>query len=327
MFCSLNRWLGFPQRIFCTTEFAFKNLVNLYEGKAPIFMSVARYEEKNEPYMDKFPFDFDSDLSLRIPYKETSKLLDFSCAKDIPHRIMGSGRKGFHFYFGFEEEAADDMLYSKIFSIQHSLKKYFKLQAVDTPLFGKKALLIRVPTTKYVSYKTENNKLRIINNGNYCRYIPDDEFRKGLDRIEELMKSPGEMPKNPSTRMKIDDIIDLIPEYKFKEKTDGFFDLDLEPAGVLTPSIKAVGLPCLQKIALNRHPTHYERIELVAWLKIQNYRDMAINAFIKKLKWHDYNYKETAENVASIKPRFPKCTWLRERYPSLCEKCSLRKRK
>jgi len=327
MFCSLNRWLGFPQRIFCTSEIAMTQLIKLYEHKAPCFMSVARFEDRNEAFMDKFPFDMDSDLGLRIPYKESNKLLDFYYKKDIPHRIIVSGRKGFHSYFGFEEEPVDDMLYSKIFSIQHGLKKHFNLQAADVPLFGKKDLMIRIPTTRYVGYKKEGRKLRIINNGNYCRYIPDDDFRKGLSYIEKLMREPGEMPTNPKTTMKIDDIIDLIPDYRFRKKSDGFLNLDLEPEGMLTPSVCSIGLPCLQKIALNKHPNHHERIELVAWLKIQNYRDIAINAFIKTLKWRDYNYKDTADNVASIQPRFPKCSWLRERYPELCEKCSLRKRK
>jgi len=327
MFCSLNRWLGFPQRIFCTTKFAMENLINMYQGKAPIFMTVARFESRNEAYMNKFPFDFDSDLSLRIPYKESRKVIDFFYKKDIPHCAVASGRKGFHAYFGFEEEPVDDMLYSKIYSIQHSLKNYFNLHAADTPLFGKKDLLIRIPTTKYISYKRDGKKIEIVSNGNYCRYLPDDEFFKGISDIEKLMTEPGDMPQDLKTTMKIDDIIDLIPDYKFREKSDGCFNIDLKPEGMLTPSICSVGLPCLQKIALDKHPTHHERIELVAWLKMQNYRDMAINAFIKKLKWRDYSYKDTADNVASIKPRFPKCTWLCERYPGLCEKCSLGNKK
>jgi len=327
MFCSLNRWLGFPQRIFVDTKFAMENLIKMYEGKAPIFMTVARFEERNKAFMDKFPFDFDSDLGLRIPYKESNKLLNFFYKKDIPHSSVVSGRKGFHSYFGFEEEPVDDMLYSKIYSVQHSLKKLFNLQAADVPLFGKKDLLIRIPTTKYIGYKKEGNKLRIINNGNYCRYLPDDDFRKGLNHIEKLMKEPGEMPPDLNSTMKIDDIIDLIPTYKFKKKSDGFMNIDLEPEGILTPSICSIGLPCLKKIALNKHPLHHERIELVAWLKIQNYRDIAINAFIKTLKWRDYNYRDTADNVVSIQPRFPKCSWLRERYSECCEKCSLRNKK
>lgn len=327
MFCSLNRYLGFPQRVFVTTRFAFDNLVKAYNGKTPVFMSVAKYKSRDEAFLDKFPFDFDSNLGLRIPYKETHKLLDFAEKKEIPHRIIGSGMKGFHFYIGFSEVKVDEDINSKIYSIQYALKKYYNLQAADTPLFGKKSLLIRIPTTKYVAFKRNDGKLKIITNDNYCRYIPDDEFKKGLSHVEKLLKDPGEMPTNPKTSMTIDDIIELIPDYKFKKKLNGDFDLDIVPGGILTPSICSIGLPCLQEIATNKHPNHQERIELASWLKAMGYRDIAICAFIKKLKWTDYSYKDTAANVASVKARFPKCSYLRERYPELCKSCSLRRNK
>jgi len=327
MFCSLNRWLGFPNRLYCDSEFSFKNLIKAYNGKCPCFMSVARYEGRNEPYMDKFPFDFDSNYSWRIPYKETGKLLNFFCKKDIPHRIIGSGGKGFHFYFGFKEIPVNDENNSKIFSIQYALKHYLNLQSADEPLFGKKALLIRIPTTKYVSIKKEGKQRMFVSNGNYCRYISDDDFEKGLAHVEKLLKEPGEVPTNPKTNMTLDEIIEKIPDYSFKKKFNGEFDLDIKQDGILTPSTCAVGLPCLQKIALNKHPSHQERIELVSWLKVQGYRDLAINAYIKALKWTDYNYKDTADNVASIKPRFPTCSWLRERYPDDCNNCPLRRKK
>jgi len=318
MFWSLNRFLGFPSRVFITHEIGIRNLINLYSGHRPCFISVARYEGVNEEYMEYFPFDFDSMLTLRIPYNDTKKLVEFFISKDIPHKLVVSGGKGFHCYFEFEEMLVTSEVYSKIYSLQHALKRTLKLNSADTPLFGKHHSMIRIPTTPYVS--TKNGFLA---NGKYCRYLKDEEFLSGLKTIEKLMEEPGEMPEKSKSNLKLDDIIDKIPDYKYREKTNGSITIDLEPGGVLEPTINSVGLPCLKQIASSDEPTHYERVELVSWLKLLGYRDMAILAFIRKCHWKRFNQSKTITQLETIKPRLPKCKMLREKNPDICRNCNL----
>ena len=72
----------------------------------------------------------------------------------------------------------------------------------------------------------------------------------------------------------------MIPHFKMKHRFNGGDTLELMAKdGILTPTTCAVGLPCLQKIAENPHPAHFDRIELVVWLKAMGYRDMAIISF------------------------------------------------
>lgn len=323
MFCSLNRWLGFPERIYCDSSFTMEQLVNFYNGKRPCFASVNRFKSRNKPFMDRAPFDFDSHLNWRIPYKETHNLLQFAQKNDIPHRIICSGGKGFHFYFLFQEIPLTEQTNSQLFSIQWSLKKYYNFQSVDVPLLGKKSLLIRIPTTRHVSLNKKSKVYEV--NGNYCRSLSDSEFERGLPYIKILIKEPGTLPTIPNSLPSIQDIIDVIPDYKFRKKTNGSLDIDINPGGILVPTISAVGLPCLQQIAKNPNPCHFDKIELVSWLKVQGYRDMAIVSFIRNLKWQGYILQKTIDNVSSVKGRFPRCSYLRGNYSQYCSKCSFRR--
>jgi len=322
MFASLNAWLGFPERIYCESEFTLQSLISYYNGKRPCFKSVHRFVDRNTPLMDRIVFDFDSDLGWRIPYKEVKKLQDFCKEKEIDYRVVCSGGKGFHFYIMFKEEPMTDLSNSKVYSVQHSLKKYFNLQSTDEPLFAKKGLLIRIPTTKHVALNKKTNLFE--DNGNYCRYLSPEDFEKGLDHIEQLIKEPGEMPPHSTTTRTLDEIVQLTPEYKFRDKKDGSLNIDLNPGGVLTPTLESIGLPCLKEVAKSSDPCYADRLELASWLKLQGYRDMAITAFFRECKWQNFNVGKTMTILTSIKPRFPKCSYLRERYPK-CESCSFKK--
>jgi len=330
MFHSLNRWLGFPQRVFVESKFAYENLINTFEGERPCFISVARFKNKHEQYLRYFPFDLDSKLNWKIPYKEAKKLLTFFDKHQLPHHIVISGGKGFHFYFDFKEVKVTEEVQNKIYSIQLSLQEHYKLQATDNPLFGKRVLMIRMPATKYVSIRKKNKKRYLYSNDNYCRYILDSQFRKGINHINKLAKSPGRSPLYPKHVPSLDEIIDVIPDFTYREKSNGNLDLDLEPCGTLTPTIESVGLPCLQKICKRKVPTHTERIELVSWLKLQGYRDMSILTFIKQLYkkgyWINFNQKESVNNIMSIKPRLPSCTTLKPKHENLCNTCSFRRK-
>jgi len=328
MFMDLPRYLGFPSQIYVTNPIARDNLIKNFDGKRPIFISTYRFPTKDKPIVDCAIFDIDSKLSLRVPYKDTKKLKDFCDSKDIPYIIDFSGSNGFHFFLITKPEEGSEKVRDKLYSIQLSLVHNLKIHAIDLPTIGRMRWLIRLPSFHYVRFiKEKGKKMKIINNDLYCRYIPSDDFEKGLDHILELVTTPGVIPKHPPATLSMDEIIEKIPKFEMKHRYNGNDNLELmqSASNVLIPTTCAVGLPCLQKIAIQNHPSHYDRIELVAWLKMLKFRDISIISYIKSLKWTRYNYKDTATNVASIKPRYPKCTWLRERYPDLCNNCSLRR--
>jgi len=327
MFTDLPRYFGNPSQIYITKKEALLNFLKVFNGKSPCFISTYKFPTREQPIVDCAVFDVDSRLSLRIPYKDTKNLKEFCDKNDIPYIIDFSGGKGFHFFLIHKPEKGNEETKDKLYSIQLSLVNHLNIQAIDIPTIGRLRWLIRIPTTRYirVNRKKGSKKVEVTNNGLYCRYIPPEEFDKGLDHIVEMAKEPGVYPVRPKAKQTMDEIIDLIPKFKMRHRYNGNDNLELMQSAdkTLIPNICSVGLPCLQKIAQNEHPTHHERIELVSWLKAMGYRDIAIVGFIKKLPWRDFDYKKTAENVASVKPRFPKCTWLRDRYDE-CEKCSLR---
>lgn len=330
MFTDLPRYFGNPSQIFITKKEALDNFIRIFSGKTPCFISTYKFITRAQPIVDMAVFDIDSKVNLRIPYKDTNKLKVFCDKNDIPYVIDFSGGKGFHFFMITKPENGSPEVKDKLYSIQLGMVNQLDIRAIDLPTIGRLRWLIRIPTTPYIRFKRDKNKkvIDIINNGLYCRHIPPDEFDKGLEHILKMAESPGEIPKRPKATLSMNEIIEKIPKFKMKHRFNGNDHLELMQSAQDTavPTVCAIGLPCLQKIALLKHPSHYDRIELVSWLKAMGYRDISIVSLIKKLKWTDYNYKDTIANVASIKPRYPKCTWLRERYPDLCKDCSLRRK-
>jgi hypothetical protein len=277
--------------------------------------------------VDKAVFDLDSKLSLRIPYKDTERLRDFCKERDIPHTIVFSGGKGFHFYIHTkpvycvtqkDKEHVKNLLYS----VQLSLVNHLGIQSIDLPTIGRLRFPIRLPGTVYINGNKERN-------GNFCRWITDSEFQKGLDYIVTIAKEgPGKAPSKPKSKFTLEALTELIPKYELKrryrttEYIDGA-DLDIQ-GGILTPTVNALGCPCM-KIAVQEHsPAHHVRVEITSWLKLIGYRDIAIISFFKNVGWKDFNQEKTEANVRTIKGRLPKCTMLREIYGShLCKKCPI----
>jgi len=327
MFRDLPRYFGNPSQIYVTNKKALDNLIRIFNGKSPVFVSTYQFPTREQPIVDMSVFDIDSRLNLRIPYKDTRNLKKFCDKNGIPYIIDFSGGKGFHFFLIHEPEKGTDETKDKMYSIQLSLINHLDIQAIDVPTIGRLRWLIRYPTSRYIRFKREKEKkMKILNNNLYCRYIPPEEFEEGIQHIIKMAEEPGKVPKRPKPKQTMNEIIKMIPKFKMRHRYNGNDNLELMQSAdkTLMPTLASVGLPCLQKIAQLKHPTHYERIELVAWLKSMGYRDIAIVGFIKQLPWTDFDYKKTSENVASIKPRFPKCRWLSDRY-NLCENCSMRK--
>ena len=304
MFTKLPRWMGFPSQIWVEKKFTYDTFLNAYNGKAPCFTSTFKYKDRNTTIVDCAVFDIDSIHGLTTPYKDTEKLKKFCDNNKIPYIIDFSGGKGFHFFMITKPELGTEKVRDKLYSIQLGMVNALGISAIDLPTIGRLRWLIRIPTTQYVRFTKGKNPMKI-STENYCRYIPSEDFDKGLNHILTLITNPGEMPKQPKAKQSLDDIIKVIPKFRLKHRFSGNDSIELMAKdGILTPSSCAVGLPCLQKIANAPHPCHYDRIELACWLKAMGYRDMAIVSYIKSLKWTDYNYKDTISNVNSVKPRF-----------------------
>jgi len=297
-----------------------------YNGKAPLFVSTYQFKDKKTPIIDNMVFDIDSYFGFRIPYKNVQALKQFSEKHDIPYLINFSGGKGFHFFMIIKDiiptsDEERQRVKDKLYSAQEAIVKECNVESIDYPTMGRLHFLIRFPTSKYIRY--EDGELK--NNGFYCRNLPPEDFDQGLKHISKLVLEPGEVPKKPKATKSLDDIIKLLPKYKLRLHTNGKDNVELVRAGMTIPSICALGIPCLKEISKNSHPCHRDRIELVSFLKMMGYTDIAITAFIKSLNWKDFKYAITSYQVSTVKARYPDCKFLGIAYNKLCNNCSLRK--
>jgi len=246
-----------------------------------------------------------------------------------PMLLHNSGGKGFHLFVMFKpiipkSEEEKEKLRDLLYSVQKNMVEHCKVEAIDYPTMGRLHWLIRFPTCKYIRFNDEN---KAENNGLYCRNLSDEEFDSGLKKISKIVTEPGEIPKNPKTTKTIKDIAKILPNFKLQHRRYKYDKINLLRAGNTVPTIEALGIPCLKEIAKHSHPTHYERIELVAWLKFLGYTDLSINAFIRTLKWTRYSYSITSYQVSTVNPRYPKCTFLKESYGEFCKNCTLFKKR
>ena len=326
MFREMPRYVGFPNQIWVPSQFSFDSFERTFKGKAPFFVSTFRFKDKDTPIVDNLFFDIDSYYSVRFPHRNVMKLKNWADKHDIPHITNFSGGKGFHFYMIIQNiipKTEDERLKTKalMYSVQLRLAEELGLEAYDEPTFGRLRFLCRFPTSKYIRMDEDTGSF--VGNGMYCRALTDKEFDSGPKRIAKIVQDPGELPKKPRATKSLQEIADLFKDFKIIERQENKKEeqIRLQRAGNEIPTINALGLPCLKEIAGHSHPTHFERIEMVSWLKYLGYTDLAICAFIKRLGWTRYNYATTSYQVSTIKPRMVKCSFLRKQYEEYCKKC------
>jgi len=331
MFKELPRFIGFPNQVYIEKQFSFDSFEKTFKNNVPFFVSTYQFKDKNTPIIDNMFFDIDSYFSLRIPYRNTRNLKQFAEGHKIPYTIVFSGGKGFHFYMRFKpivpkSQEEKDKIRDLIYSLQLKIAEVTGIEAYDEPTFGRIRFLCRYPTSKYI--RRDEDTGRMESNGFYCRYISATEFDKGLKHITKVAKEPGIIPSTkPVNDISLYDIKDIFKDLKMKHRENGISERMLvQRAGSVVPNIQALGVPCLKEIAKNLHPNHFERIELVSFLKFLGYTDVAINAFIKDLGWKDYKYAVTSYQIRTINARYPKCTFLRKAYGEVCKKCPLLRR-
>ena len=330
MFKELPRFCGFPNQVFVRKKFAFDSFLRTFNGKAPFFVSTYQFKDKITPIVNYLIFDIDSNFGLRIPYNDTKNLKRFCDKNSFPYIISFSGGKGFHLFMIIkdiipETEVEKEKLKNKIYSIQVAICKLLNIEAVDYATFGRLHFLIRYPTSKYVRKNDETGKLEW--NKLYCRNLPSRDFDGGLRNIGRVAKTPGEVPNKPRTNVTLDDIIEKLPKFKLIERTNGEDKIELIRSGMTTPTTCAIGLPCMKEFVQHSHPPHYERVELVSWLKFLGYTDLAIGEFIRNCHWTRYKASTTRYQITTVLPRYPKCRMLRESYGDLCKTCPLKWRR
>jgi hypothetical protein len=247
---------------------------------------------------------------------------------NIPTIIDFSGGKGFHLFAIFKpvigsSEAIKDKMGNLMYSLQMHIADECGIEDYDEPTFGRVRFLVRYPTSFYWRRDDETSKMET--SGCYCRYLTDEEFDCGLKKIARLVKEPGEVPKRPKATMTMQELADSLKGFKLKERTESKKEIKINRAGEVIPSLNALGLPCLQELCKHSHPTHFERIELVSFMKTLGYTDLSINAFIRNCNWTRYKYNVTSYQIRTIRPRMVRCTFLRKSYGQLCDKCSLRR--
>ena len=330
MFNELPRYLGFPNNVWVEKQFAFDSFEKTYKGKLPFFVSTFQFKDKNTPIVDNLFFDIDSYFSLRIPYKNIKRLRNWCHDRNIPTVINFSGGKGFHLYtlikpMILDSEITKQKVRNLMYSVQIAMSNAAGIEAFDSPTYGRIRFLMRYPTSKYVCKNEDTGAFE--QNGFYCRYLTDEEFDSGLKNISKLAKEPGIVPKTQRSNISLQQIADMLPNLKMLKRDNGVTEkLLLKRAGSTVPTATALGLPCLQEIIKHSHPTHFERLEIVSWLKQLGYTDIAINAFIKNCNWTRYNYAITAYQVRTVKPRLVSCKFLKKNYSQFCKDCSFKRR-
>lgn len=328
MFNDLPRYCGFPHQIWVERPFALNSFFTTFNGKAPFFVSTYKFVDRITPIVDSMIFDIDSYFGLRIPYKNTKSLKSWCENHNMPYIINLSGGKGFHFFLMVKPvipktDEEKDKLRDLIYSVQDAIVKECNIGALDPPTMGRLHWLIRYPTSKYVRMNDEGV---LEGNGFYCRNLTPEEFDKGLKYIGKIAKEPGIIPEAPKGKHTIDEIARMLPNFKLKHRQESADNISIVRAGMTVPTVEALGLPCLKEIVKHSHPTHPERMELVAFMKFMGYRDLAIIQFIKERNWTRHDDSKTRYQVSTIKPRYPRCTDLRKSYGHLCKECPLKRR-
>lgn len=325
----MPRYIGVPNQFFCESNFAFKNFETLIKNKAPFFTGTFQFKDKETPIIDNLFFDIDSYFSLRIPYRNVKMLNDWCHKHDLPTIICFSGCKGFHLYLMFKpiiptSQISKDTVQTLMYSVQMRIAEETKIEAYDEPTFARLKFLCRYPTSLY--WRRDDDTGKMETSGYYCRYLTDEEFESGLKRISHLVKEPGIVPKAPKPIHTLQEIADMFSNFKIRHRQENNIAVNLQRNGMEVPTLAALGLPCLQELSKHSHPTHFERIELVSFLKFLGYADMSIGAFIRNCNWTRYSYSITSYQIGTIKARMVKCSFLKQSYGNVCDKCTYRRK-
>ncbi len=331
------RFIGTPRQFYCDNQLAFNRFIKFISGNAPLFVSTYVFPTEQSIIFDNLFYDIDAYSAIRekqplnVAYEESKKIVDFHLKLGVPVLIAFSGGKGFHIFPFFKEQLVKTdeekaELKTLMYSTQIYISEKLELTCFDAPTFGRLRFLVRYPTAKYI--RPDNNG-KPVWNGLYCRALTVEEFNKGLPYILKLAVKPGKIPTKPHSSITLKEFTEKLPGFKIVRRAqlievdyEQFAHLKSKSTGVLS-SIYDLGVPCLIELAKKSNPSHFEKIELVSWMKFLKYSDESIVKFLSTLGWNRYDERKTKYQVSKIKPRFPSCHMLKDEYGHYCHGCTL----
>jgi len=232
------------KRIVCYNKQQLNKLINQYNGQTACFATVyTSLEVYPLPVINKAFFDFDKEDKLQCEKTLHNRLLD----DDIIHYMQMSG-KGFHLFAFTKSYDEGDSTHrkSKLKSFQ---KKYAGDLTYDKKIFGDIARLFRIPNTWNCSA------------GRYCIPITEEILDWKLEDIYEYAKEPRYEFKTYGTKLADLHDIEIIEEEERPQIDITFEDINDD-------FIQTV-LPCTRYIMNTIHPTHDQKVAMVADLKFR----------------------------------------------------------
>jgi len=216
------------------------------------------------------------------------KLHDRLNKYDIPHIIVFSGHRGFHFYILFKRWIPVNVETARavIRDLQLSLTE--GIEYIDTHCFGNVRQLVRVPGTRHPKTK------------HFCTYIPQDfdiDDPLGIVMWSKSHHVPiYHIDKLPDIKELVD--VNYVPEYSIikGERVDLAIDLNIR-----VKMLKDIIRPCLYKrLLIDREPPHEIRTDLVAELYWLGFTEEQVFNIIRELNWTDFNPKLTKYHIHKI---------------------------
>jgi len=294
------------------------NILEEINGAAPCFISVLVFPEPAKHIFDRLVFDFDGKHGLKEPFDDVAKLKEFCIKLNLPHTIIFSGKKGFHFYIHFRPSSVSSI---RLEAAHEGLAKNFDLKTADRHLFGDLRRVMRMPTSLHVDSQGKAN-------GHYCRYLTDKEFDNGIMHIKKVSKEPGELPEKPESSMLFSEFVEHIDnywKYVFTAKNGSEsmeFNISRDKENIKT--FFTIAPLCMRKQIGDINPKHIIRFETSCWFKLIGYDNISIYDFYEKQHWRDWNRQVTRYQVRRAKVRPPRCNRIKsvvgDKY---CRDCSL----
>jgi hypothetical protein len=261
-FDDFPREIGIPSRIGIVNNMQeFVEKVNLYNGKATVFVSLYSFDQINgkgnrgvygSARVKQIYFDVDEPRNLDA----IRKLHNYCLEKDYLHTIVFSGG-GFHLYLGVEYPNNLDNKKGAIFNAQIFVVDECGLKVgvnggsdIDRHIIGNLAQLVRVPGTYNLKRKR------------FCISVSNEDLNTTLEEIKEKAKT-----QNSGLHIYGHRYFDLNPfDSEPKIKTD--FEIKVEDSKINVENLDISRFPpCIQKLAKERFIKHFSRYVLISFLK------------------------------------------------------------
>jgi hypothetical protein len=141
-FCHWTNGTGNQESVKTREE--IYGLVDQYLGIENIGLSICTYDDTGIPHLLFLPFDFDSELALKLAWNDAIILYNHFVDLKLDVHLTYSGKKGFHVLVGVVPKPYQK---EKIRAFQKWFIKKFDLKTADPQLIGDIKRIIRLPYT------------------------------------------------------------------------------------------------------------------------------------------------------------------------------------